>query len=62
MKVKVNQDRCIGCGGCVSILPEVFEFNDEGLAHAIKEVPEGKEKEAEDAMKFCPGSAIEEEK
>ena len=44
MKVKVNQDRCIACGGCISILPEVFEFNDNCLAEAKNEVPEGKEK------------------
>lgn len=62
MKVKVNEDRCIACGGCVSILPEVFEFNDNGLAHATKEVPEDKVKVAKEAMQFCPGSAIEEEK
>ena len=62
MKVKVNQDRCIACGGCISILPEVFEFNDNGLAEAKNEVPDGKEKDAEEAIRFCPGSAIEEEK
>ena len=31
MKVKVNEDACIGCGACAAIAPEVFEINDEGL-------------------------------
>ena len=36
MKVKVNQDACIGCGACTAIAEEVFELNDEGLSHAKK--------------------------
>lgn len=62
MKVKVNKERCIACGGCVSILPEVFEFDDDGLAIAKNEVPKDREKDAGEAISFCPGSAIEEEK
>ena len=35
MKVKVNEDACIGCGACAAIAPEVFEINDEGLSTVI---------------------------
>ena len=35
MKVKVNEDACIGCGACAAIAPEVFEINDEGLKAAL---------------------------
>ena len=62
MKVKVNQDRCIACGYCVSTIPEVFEFDDNGLSHAKKEVPKEKEEDVKEAFNFCPGSAIEEVK
>jgi ferredoxin len=31
MKVKVNEDSCIGCGACQSICENVFEINDEGV-------------------------------
>ena len=41
MKVKVNQDACIGCGACTSICEDVFKINDDGLSEAITtEVPE----------------------
>ena len=38
MKVKVNQEACIGCGACASIAGEVFEINDEGLSQVKGEI------------------------
>ena len=29
MKVKVNEDACIGCGACCAIADSVFEIGDE---------------------------------
>lgn len=47
MKVKVNEDACIGCGACAAIAPEVFEINDEGLSTVIvDEVAKENEEEA----------------
>ncbi len=61
MKVKVNQDKCIGCGACVSLVNDVYDFNDDGLAHVIvNEVPKELEKEAKEALENCPVDAIEE--
>ena len=57
MKVKVNEDACIGCGACAAIAPEVFEINDEGLSTVI--VDEVAKEEANDAIDSCPTSAIE---
>ena len=37
MKVKVNQEACIGCGACQAIAPDVFEFNEEGYAETKEE-------------------------
>ena len=37
MRAKVDKDSCISCGACVSICPEVFEFDDDGFAVAIEE-------------------------
>lgn len=60
MKVKVNSEACIGCGACVSICPDVFEINDDGLSQAkVEEVEKDKEQEVMDAKDSCPTGAIE---
>ena len=62
MKVKVNSEACIGCGACVSVSPEVFEINDDGLSKAkVEEVSEDKVQEVTDAKDSCPTGAIETE-
>lgn len=61
MKVKVNQEACIGCGACQALVPDVFEIDDNGLAKAKKdEVNEELVEEVVDALEGCPTSAIEE--
>lgn len=55
-KIEVNKDLCIGCGSCVAMAPDTFEFSDDGFAEAIdQEVTE----EVRDAAEACPTSAIE---
>lgn len=60
MKIKVNEDACIGCGACMAICDEVFEMNDEGLSVAkTNEVTDEEIKEqVKDAAESCPTSAI----
>lgn len=62
MKVKVDKDKCIGCGNCVSLTEgEVFDFNDDGLAEAIvDEVSEDLIDVTRDAINQCPTEAISE--
>ena len=64
MKAKVIQDKCIGCGNCVGVTEsQVFDFNDEGLAHCIlDEIPSDLEDVTRDAIDQCPTGAIEEVK
>jgi ferredoxin len=52
--LKVN-DTCIGCGACVAIAPENFDYQ-EGVSVVIKEEITDATKEAVDA---CPVGAIE---
>lgn len=62
MKLKVNKDKCIGCGQCVSICDEVFDFDDDNLAKVIVDsISEDTEDEANAAKESCPTSAIEED-
>ena len=60
--LKVNKEKCIGCGSCISICEEVFDFDDDNLAKVIENpVKEEHESSATDAMENCPTAAIEEE-
>lgn len=62
MKLKVNQDLCIGCGACQAICDEVFEIDDSGYAKVIvDEIDSTNEENAMDAKEGCPTGAIEEE-
>ncbi len=59
MKVKVNQN-CIGCGMCIDICPEVFEYNDDGLSRAkSEEVSDSLKDSISEAQEACPVDAIE---
>ena len=50
MKLKINKDKCIGCGQCVSLCEDVFDFDDDNLAKVI-ETPVAEEHEEE--FKYC---------
>jgi ferredoxin len=52
--VKINKKKCIGCGTCVSICPQVFEMEgDKAKVKAQKDIPCVKE-----AIDSCPADAI----
>ena len=55
MKLKVDQELCIGCGMCESLSPEAFRMNDEGKAEAYAEAGSG------EALESCPVGAISED-
>ena len=62
MKVKVNQDACVGCGACTGVAEDLFEINDEGFSTCkVAVIPADKEQEARDAMETCPTGAIVED-
>lgn len=62
---RVDQDTCIACGACGASAPDIFDYNDEGIAFVIldnnegcKEVPLDLFDDLEDAMEGCPTESI----
>ena len=63
MELRVNKDKCIGCGMCVSTLEEVFEFDDDNQAMVVQNpIAEENEEAAKELAvdNGCPTGAIEE--
>ncbi len=62
MKVSVNQDKCIGCGSCVSITDcKIFDFNDDDKAQVVVDnIKEEDKEKVHTAMEYCPTDAISE--
>ena len=59
-KANVNKDLCISCGACVAMVPDVFDFGEDGQAEVIvPEIAEELVEEVEDAADGCPTDAIE---
>ncbi|MBY9079757.1 ferredoxin [Paenibacillus sp. HN-1] len=65
--VKVKKDSCIACGSCGSAAPEIFDFDDDGLAEVIFEGDGNKGvtliasdllEELNEAIDSCPTSCI----
>ena len=58
MKAIVNQDTCIGCGLCISTVPEVFEGNADGKAEACGHTTDENRAAVQEAIDACPVQAI----
>jgi ferredoxin len=65
MKVYVDKDLCIACGACGSVAPDVFDYDDDGLAYNVidnnqntAEIPADLEDDVNDASDSCPTDAI----
>lgn len=59
MKATVDRDACISCGLCVSVCPEVFEFDDEDISTVIQDpVAADNEGCARESADGCPTDAI----
>ncbi len=55
---KIDKEKCIGCGTCESLCPDVFELKDDGKSY----IKEGADCEkagcCAEAAESCPSDAI----
>jgi ferredoxin len=61
----VDQETCIACGACGAAAPDIFDYDEEGIAFVTLDnnvgeicVPEEFEYDLEDALEGCPTSSI----
>ena len=65
MKTFVEKDLCIACGACGAVAPDVFDYDDDGIAYNILDnnqntavIPEDMEDDVRDSADGCPTDAI----
>jgi ferredoxin len=61
----VDKDTCIACGACGSAAPDIYDYDEDGLAEVILDqnqgtgaVPENLYDDLEDASHGCPTDSI----
>jgi len=63
----VDKDACIACGACGATAPDIYDYDDEGLAEVIyegdnnrgiTEIPEDMHEDLQDACDGCPTDSI----
>ncbi|WP_181348186.1 ferredoxin [Thalassobacillus sp. CUG 92003] len=61
----VDKETCIACGACGAAAPDIYDYDDEGIAYVVlddnegkAEVPEILEEDMEDARDGCPTDSI----
>jgi len=61
----VDQETCIACGACGAAAPEIFDYDDEGIAYVlldnnkgIVKIPRKIKDDMLDAYQGCPADSI----
>jgi ferredoxin len=59
MKAIVDAEKCIGCGLCAQVAPEIYEMQDDKAVVLSDDIPEEKADDAKSGADQCPVMAIE---
>lgn len=61
----IDMDTCIACGVCGAAAPEIYDYDDEGIAYGkldnnqgTKMVPEDLKEDMLDAFEGCPTDSV----
>ncbi|MFD1039499.1 ferredoxin [Virgibacillus byunsanensis] len=61
----VDKETCIACGACGAAAPDIYDYDDEGIAYVIIDensgktaIPEDLEDDMIDAYEGCPTDSI----
>lgn len=57
MKIKIDEEKCIGCGSCVAVCPDCFEMTDDNKARLKDEITNTEC--VQEAVDVCPVQVIE---
>lgn len=58
MKVKIDNDACVGDGTCAEQCPEVFEMEDDLAIVKLDKIPKELEAKVKEVASDCPVEAI----
>jgi len=58
IKLKVDENQCIGCGTCISLYPDLFEMGADGKAQVIDSKKDVDESKIKEIIASCPMAAI----
>lgn len=58
MRVRIDEDLCVGCGLCVNTCPDIFVMKEDKAVTKVSVVPSGSEESAKQSKDECPVEAI----
>jgi ferredoxin len=58
MKVRVDEETCVGDETCVEVCPEIFEMKGDVAVAKMENVPKELEGKCKEAAESCPVEAI----
>jgi len=56
--IKVDKNKCIGCGMCISLYPDFFKMGADGKARTTNGAKDIDENKVKEIVASCPAAAI----